>query len=172
MNNNKSEIRVFSKGYLALVAFFLFGFIVFLGSFIYLYFIVKRTVGIHTLVSIIFIVVFGGLTLFTYSMFGAKVYICGERIIAKKWYGKKTTFFVGDIEEVIFEKSEGKIDTVSIKVKKFRDKYIDEKENFEKMINYLLEKVDREKIVCYQLGTKIEMVWDEVDMGEMIQCRK
>ena len=29
------------------------------------------------------------------------------------------------------------------------------------MINYLLEKVDREKIVCYQLGTKIEMVWDE-----------
>lgn len=151
---NKSDIYVFSEGYFALVAFFLFVFMVILGSFIDLYFIEKKTVGIAWAVSIVLIVVFGGLALFTYSMFGSKVYICGEKIVAKKWYGKKTTFYVKDIDEVIFEKSEGKIATVTIIVNKFRDKYIDEKENFEKLTNYLLENVDRGKVICYQIGTK------------------
>lgn len=151
---NGNDICVFSKGYFALVAFFLFVFMILLGAFIYLYLIEKRPVEISCVVSVVLIFVFGGLAVFTYSMFGSKVHICGEKIVAKKWYGKKTTFYIEDIDEVIFEKSEGKIATVTITVNKFRDKYIDEKVNFEKMTNYLLENVDRGKVICYQIGTK------------------
>ena len=36
------------------------------------------------------------------------------------------------------------------------DKYIDTVENFDKLLNYLLKKVEKEKMECYILGTKEE----------------
>ena len=37
-----------------------------------------------------------------------------------------------------------------------KDKYIDTVENFDKLLNYLLKKVEKEKMECYILGTKEE----------------
>ena len=37
-----------------------------------------------------------------------------------------------------------------------KDKYIDTVENFDKLLNYLLKNVEKEKMECYILGTKEE----------------
>ena len=65
-------------------------------------------------------------------------------------------YYVQDIDKVIFEKSEGKIVTIQIISSISKDKYIDTVENFDKLLNYLLKKVEKEKMECYILGTKEE----------------
>ena len=54
------------------------------------------------------------------------------------------------------EKSEGKIVTIQIISSISKDKYIDTVENFDKLLNYLLKNVEKEKMECYILGTKEE----------------
>lgn len=93
-----------------------------------------------------FIIIFGGIAVFIYTLFASKLYIYGNKIIIKKWYGLKKTYYVKDINKVILEKSEGKIVSIQIISDITNDKYFDEKNNFDKLKNYLLKNVDEEKI--------------------------
>ena len=106
--------------------------------------------------SIFFIIFFGGIALFQYIAFAPKLYVYGNKIVIKKWYGLRRKYYVKDIDKVIFEKSEGKIVTIQIISSISKDKYIDTVENFDKLLNYLLKNVEKEKMECYILGTKEE----------------
>lgn len=99
---------------------------------------------------------FGGIALFQYIAFAPKLYVYGNKIVIKKWYGLRRKYYVQDIDKVIFEKSEGKIVTIQIISSISKDKYIGTVENFDKLLNYLLKKVEKEKMECYILGTKEE----------------
>ena len=94
--------------------------------------------------------------LFQYIAFAPKLYVYGNKIVIKKWYGLRRKYYVKDIDKVIFEKSEGKIVTIQIISSISKDKYIDTVENFDKLLNYLLKNVEKEKMECYILGTKEE----------------
>ncbi len=157
MIRNKYEIKVFSSGYMRLVIFFLTLFAVMLYSFIDLYFIEKKAIKISIIVPIIFIIVFGGAAVFIYSLFASKLYIYGNKILVKKWYGLRKTYYVEEINKLVFEKSEGNIVSIQIISDITNDKYFDVKENFNELKKYLLMNVDKEKITCYILGTKEEV---------------
>lgn len=60
------------------------------------------------------------------------------------------------LTKLFLKKSEGKIVTIQIISSISKDKYIDTVENFDKLLNYLLKKVEKEKMECYILGTKEE----------------
>ena len=116
----------------------------------------KKPINVSIIVSIFFIIFFGGIALFQYIAFAPKLYVYGNKIVIKKWYGLRRKYYVKDIDKVIFEKSEGKIVTIQIISSISKDKYIDTVENFDKLLNYLLKNVEKEKMECYILGTKEE----------------
>lgn len=118
--------------------------------------VLKKPVNVSIIVSIFFMIFFGGIALFQYIAFAPKLYVYGNKIVIKKWYGLRRKYYVQDIDKVIFEKSEGKIVTIQIISSISKDKYIDTVENFDKLLNYLLKKVEKEKMECYILGTKEE----------------
>ena len=60
------------------------------------------------------------------------------------------------LTKLFLKKSEGKIVTIQIISSISKDKYIDTVENFDKLLNYLLKNVEKEKMECYILGTKEE----------------
>lgn len=153
---HKYDIVVYSTGYMRLVLFFFAGFIILLGSTVERYVVEKDAINISIVLSIAFIIIFGGITVLIYSVCGDKIYISKEKIIAKRWYGLRKKFEVKDINKVIFEVSKGEAITAQIVVNNFSNKYVDEQENFEKLVDYLIVNVDREKIVCYVFGTKKE----------------
>lgn len=153
---NKPDIVLFSKGYFVLVAFFLMMFLAILTSFIYLYIIEKRHIQFAFFLSIVFMIVFGGIALFIYSLYGSKVRVYGNIIAVRKWYKVKKVFDINCIENIIFEKSEGEIVSVQIISEVSNDKFFDEKINFDKLCNYLIDNVNEDKFKCYVLGTKKE----------------
>lgn len=157
MRRNKYDIKVYTRYYMRLVILFFIFFIIMLISTINLYVIEKKTIDISILLSIFFIIAFGGIALYLYSAFASKLYVYGENIVIKKWYGLRKKYSVQDINKVIFEKSEGKIVSIQIISDITNDKYFDVKENFNELKKYLLMNVDKEKLVCYILGTKEEV---------------
>ena len=160
MRRNKYDIKVYTRYYMRLVILFSILFIGVLWGPISLYCIEKKPINVSIIVSIFFIIFFGGIALFQYIAFAPKLYVYGNKIVIKKWYGLRRKYYVKDIDKVIFEKSEGKIVTIQIISSISKDKYIDTVENFDKLLNYLLKNVEKEKMECYILGTK------EVYIGE------
>lgn len=160
MRRNKYDIKVYTRYYMRLVILFSILFIGVLWGPISLYCIEKKPVNVSIIVSIFFMIFFGGIALFQYIAFAPKLYVYGNKIVIKKWYGLRRKYYVKDIDKVIFEKSEGKIVTIQIISSISKDKYIDTVENFDKLLNYLLKKVEKEKMECYILGTKEEAeIW-------------
>lgn len=160
MRRNKYDIKVYTRYYMRLVILFSILFIGVLWGSISLYCIEKKPVNVSIIVSIFFMIFFGGIALFQYIAFAPKLYVYGNKIVIKKWYGLRRKYYVQDIDKVIFEKSEGKIVTIQIISSISKDKYIDTVENFDKLLNYLLKKVEKEKMECYILGTKEEAeIW-------------
>ena len=160
MRRNKYDIKVYTRYYMRLVILFSILFIGVLWGPISLYCIEKKPVNVSIIVSIFFMIFFGGIALFQYIAFAPKLYVYGNKIVIKKWYGLRRKYYVQDIDKVIFEKSEGKIVTIQIISSISKDKYIDTVENFDKLFNYLLKKVEKEKMECYILGTKEEAeIW-------------
>ena len=160
MRRNKYDIKVYTRYYMRLVILFSILFIGVLWRPISLYCIEKKPVNVSIIVSIFFMIFFGGIALFQYIAFAPKLYVYGNKIVIKKWYGLRRKYYVQDIDKVIFEKSEGKIVTIQIISSISKDKYIDTVENFDKLLNYLLKKVEKEKMECYILGTKEEAeIW-------------
>lgn len=160
MRRNKYDIKVYTRYYMRLVIIFSILFIGVLWGPISLYCIEKKPVNVSIIVSIFFMIFFGGIALFQYIAFAPKLYVYGNKIVIKKWYGLRRKYYVQDIDKVIFEKSEGKIVTIQIISSISKDKYIDTVENFDKLLNYLLKKVEKEKMECYILGTKEEAeIW-------------
>ena len=160
MRRNKYDIKVYTRYYMRLVILFSILFIGVLWGPISLYCIEKKPVNVSIIVSIFFMIFFGGIALFQYIAFAPKLYVYGNKIVIKKWYGLRRKYYVQDIDKVIFEKSEGKIVTIQIISSISKDKYIDTVENFDKLLNYLLKKVEKEKMECYILGTKEEAeIW-------------
>ena len=160
MRRNKYDIKVYTRYYMRLVRLFSILFIGVLWGPISLYCIEKKPVNVSIIVSIFFMIFFGGIALFQYIAFAPKLYVYGNKIVIKKWYGLRRKYYVQDIDKVIFEKSEGKIVTIQIISSISKDKYIDTVENFDKLLNYLLKKVEKEKMECYILGTKEEAeIW-------------
>ena len=136
-----------------LLYFFLFSLLEYFGDQL-VFTALKKSRSI--IASIFFMIFFGGIALFQYIAFAPKLYVYGNKIVIKKWYGLRRKYYVQDIDKVIFEKSEGKIVTIQIISSISKDKYIDTVENFDKLLNYLLKKVEKEKMECYILGTKEE----------------
>lgn len=160
MRRNKYDIKVYTRYYMRLVILFSILFIGVLWGPISLYCIEKKPVNVSIIVSIFFMIFFGGIALFQYIAFAPKLYVYGNKIVIKKWYGLRRKYYVQDIDKVIFEKSEGKIVTIQIISSISKDKYIDTVENFDKLLNYLLKNVEKEKMECYILGTKEEAeIW-------------
>ena len=160
MRRNKYDIKVYTRYYMRLVILFSILFIGVLWGPISLYCIEKKPVNVSIIASIFFMIFFGGIALFQYIAFAPKLYVYGNKIVIKKWYGLRRKYYVQDIDKVIFEKSEGKIVTIQIISSISKDKYIDTVENFDKLLNYLLKKVEKEKMECYILGTKEEAeIW-------------
>lgn len=160
MRRNKYDIKVYTRYYMRLVILFSILFIGVLWGPISLYCIEKKPVNVSIIVSIFFMIFFGGIALFQYIAFAPKLYVYGNKIVIKKWYGLRRKYYVQDIDKVIFEKSEGKIVTIQVISSISKDKYIDTVENFDKLLNYLLKKVEKEKMECYILGTKEEAeIW-------------
>lgn len=160
MRRNKYDIKVYTRYYMRLVILFSILFIGVLWGPISLYCIEKKPVNVSIIVSIFFMIFFGGIALFQYIAFAPKLYVYGNKIVIKKWYGLRRKYYVQDIDKVIFEKSEGKIVTIQIISSISKDKYIDTVENFDKLLNYLMKKVEKEKMECYILGTKEEAeIW-------------
>lgn len=52
---------------------------------------------------------FGGIALFQYIAFAPKLYVYGNKIVIKKWYGLRRKYYVQDIDKVIFEKVKGRL---------------------------------------------------------------
>lgn len=138
MRRNKYDIKVYTRYYMRLVILFSILFVGILWG------------------TIIFMIIFGGIALFEYIAFAPKLYVYGNKIVIKKWYGLRRKYYVKDIDKVIFEKSEGKIVTMQIISNISKDKYIDTVENFDKLLKYLLKSVEKQKMECYILGTKEE----------------
>ena len=160
MRRNKYDIKVYTRYYMRLVILFSILFIGVLWGPISLYCIEKKPVNVSIIVSIFFMIFFGGIAMFQYIAFAPKLYVYGNKIVIKKWYGLRRKYYVQDIDKVIFEKSEGKIVTIQIISSISKDKYIDTVENFDKLLNYLLKKVEKEKMECYILETKEEAeIW-------------
>ena len=160
MRRNKYDIKVYTRYYMRLVVLFSILFIGVLWGPISLYCIEKKPVNVSIIASIFFMIFFGGIALFQYIAFAPKLYVYGNKIVIKKWYGLRRKYYVQDIDKVIFEKSEGKIVTIQIISSISKDKYIDTVENFDKLLNYLLKKVEKEQMECYILGTKEEAeIW-------------
>ena len=114
MRRNKYDIKVYTRYYMRLVILFSILFVGILWGTISLYCIEKKPVGVSIIVSIIFMIIFGGIALFEYIAFAPKLYVYGNKIVIKKWYGLRRKYYVKDIDKVIFEKSEGKIVTMQI----------------------------------------------------------
>ena len=160
MRRNKYDIKVYTRYYMRLVILFSILFIGVLWRPISLYCIEKKPVNVSIIVSIFFMIFFGGIALFQYIAFAPKLYVYGNKIVIKKWYGLRRKYYVKDIDKVIFEKSEGKIVTMQIISNISKDKYIDTVENFDKLLKYLLKSVEKQKMECYILGTKEEAeIW-------------
>ena len=156
MRRNKYDIKVYTRYYMRLVILFSILFIGMLWGTVSLYCIEKKPINVSIIVSIFFIIFFGGIALFQYIAFAPKLYVYGNKIVIKKWYGLRRKYYVKDIDKVIFEKSEGKIVTMQIISNISKDKYIDTAENFDKLLKYLLKNVEKQKMKCYILGTKEE----------------
>lgn len=139
-----------------LLYFFQFSLLEYFGDQLVCTALKKKPINVSIIVSIFFIIFFGGIALFQYIAFAPKLYVYGNKIVIKKWYGLRRKYYVKDIDKVIFEKSEGKIVTIQIISSISKDKYIDTVENFDKLLNYLLKNVEKEKMECYILGTKEE----------------
>lgn len=155
MRRNKYDIKVYTRYYMRPVILFSILFIGVLWGPISLYCIEKSQ--IMSQYSINFFHNFlWWIALFQYIAFAPKLYVYGNKIVIKKWYGLRRKYYVKDIDKVIFEKSEGKIVTIQIISSISKDKYIDTVENFDKLLNYLLKNVEKEKMECYILGTKEE----------------
>lgn len=127
MRRNKYDIKVYTRYYMRLVILFSILFIGVLWGPISLYCIEKKPVNVSIIVSIFFMIFFGGIALFQYIAFAPKLYVYGNKIV-----------------------------TIQIISSISKDKYIDTVENFDKLLNYLLKKVEKEKMECYILGTKEE----------------
>lgn len=127
MRRNKYDIKVYTRYYMRLVILFSILFIGVLWGPISLYCIEKKPINVSIIVSIFFIIFFGGIALFQYIAFAPKLYVYGNKIV-----------------------------TIQIISSISKDKYIDTVENFDKLLNYLLKNVEKEKMECYILGTKEE----------------
>lgn len=160
MKRKKYDIKVYTRYYMRLVIFFSILFVGILWGTISLYCIEKKPVGVSIIVSIIFMIIFGGIALFEYIAFAPKLYVYGNKIVIKKWYGLRRKYYVKDIDKVIFEKSEGKIVTMQIISNISKDKYIDTAENFDKLLKCLLKNVEKQKMKCYILEQKKRLKYD------------
>lgn len=157
MKNKKSaDIVLVSKGYFPLVAFFLMLFLTMLISLIYTYIIVGKSVGFAFFSLILLITIFGGIAIFIYSLYGSKVLVYGDTIAIRKWYGARREFNIKHITELVLEKSENKVVSIQIITIDSKDKFFDDKLNFDTLKDYLIDNLDGDRIKCYILGTKKE----------------
>lgn len=86
-----------------------------------------------------------------------KLLVYGNVIEVRRWYGIKKKFNVKSICNIIFEKSHNEIVSIQIITENSNDKFFDGKVNFERLKEYLIHNVEKDKIKCYLLGTKKEM---------------
>lgn len=160
MRRNKYDIKVYTSLLYASCYTFFNSLIGVLWGPISLYCIEKKPVNVSIIVSIFFMIFFGGIALFQYIAFAPKLYVYGNKIVIKKVVWIKKKILCSRHWQSYFEKSEGKIVTIQIISSISKDKYIDTVENFDKLLNYLLKKVEKEKMECYILGTKEEAeIW-------------
>ena len=117
----------------------------------------KRMILDFAFLLVLFMIIFGGAMIFVYSLFGSRLLVYGNVIEVRRWYGIKKKFDIKSIYNVIFEKSHNKIVSIQIITENSNDKFFDEKVDFERLKEYLIDNVEKDKIKCYLLGTKKEM---------------
>ena len=90
----------------------------------------------------IFLIIFG---IFVY-----KITVYNDRIVIRKWYGRRVKVNFDDITKVVFATLSGKpVDATRIHIYKGKKKVLSldpVMENYDKMKNYLLEHIDETKI--------------------------
>ena len=87
-----------------LLYFFLFSLLEYFGDQLVFTALKKKPVNVSIIASIFFMIFFGGIALFQYIAFAPKLYVYGNKIVIKKWYGLRRKYYVQDIDKVIFEK--------------------------------------------------------------------
>ncbi len=159
LKRRKKDIKVYNeRSIIRLMIFFFIMFIILVASDINMYIIDKNKIGIAFIFSVVFNILFGAITLFFYYIVAEKLYVIQDKMISKKWFGIKRKFTVDEIDKVILEKGyedgKSKIITIKIFVRTFHRKYLECQNDFDKLVDYLIANVDKEKIVYYMTGTE------------------
>lgn len=159
LKRRKKDIKVYNdRSIIRLMIFFLIFFIVFVVSDINFYIIEKNKIGMMFILSIVPNILFGAITLFFYYIVAEKLYVIQDKMISKKWFGIRRKFTVDEIDKVIFEKGyengKSKIITIKIFARTFHRKYLECQNDFDKLVDYLIANVGKEKIVYYMTGTE------------------
>ncbi|MCR5738163.1 MAG: hypothetical protein K6G64_11020 [Eubacterium sp.] len=69
----------------------------------------KRPIGVAFFVSIIFMIITGGYSLFGLCTFCNKCYIKDKRIKIRKWYGRLRSCSAENIDKIVFERVDNRI---------------------------------------------------------------
>ncbi|MCR5738161.1 MAG: hypothetical protein K6G64_11010 [Eubacterium sp.] len=144
--HKRNEFTVYSKGLVPGIMVWITFFLMIFISFIWLYIIDRRSIGVAFFCSIIFMIITGGYSLFCICTFCNKCYIKDRRIKMRKWYGRSKSFSPENIDKVVFERMDKKIWKATIWTKKYHIAYNDQMENFDALKDFLCENVDESRI--------------------------
>ncbi|MCR5736380.1 MAG: hypothetical protein K6G64_01860 [Eubacterium sp.] len=144
--HKRNEFTVYSKGVIPGIMVWITFFLIIFIPFIWLYFIDKRSIGVAFFVSIIFMIITGGYSLFGLCTFCNKCYIKDKQIKIRKWYGTSRSCSVENIDKVVFERVDNRLWHATIWIKKFHIAYNDAMENYGALKDFLCENVDESRI--------------------------
>lgn len=170
MNRKKYDIYVHNtfRDY-ALTYLFGIGFCKLLLSNIHMYLIQHKRIGWHLILASLVIIIFGFLTVGSYAVMYSKVYVKGNIIKIRKWYGKSKICNVKEIDKLIFDKESGKVDAITIVIEDTKIMVIDYMINYKELLDYLVKNVDPLKIE-YKRMTKelLKKILCDCDVPEQL----
>ena len=122
---------------------------------IHMYLIQHKNIGWHLILASLLIIIFGFLTVGSYAVMARKVYVKGNTIKIRNWYGKSKKCNVKDIDKLIFDKESGKVDAITIVIEDTEIIVIDYMINYKELLDYLVKNVDPLKIEYKRMTKKL-----------------
>lgn len=119
------------------------------------YIINHNKIGIDSLLTIILLIIFGAATIGSYAIMAGKVYVKGNRIKIKKWYGLTRECDIKDVDKIVFDKTSGKIDAVTIYIKGTKILLVSDIINFNELVNFIIVNVDSSKVENLKMTKKL-----------------
>ena len=75
-----------------------------------------------------------------------KAYVKGNLIKIEKWYGLTRECDIKDVDKIVFDKTSGKIEAVTIYIKGTKILLVSDIINFNELVNFIIVNVDSSKI--------------------------